>query len=96
MYLKPAPKSKTHFSLELKTDVLDIYLEGEPSGGKKKNKSTYSENTVLDELTAMKDGRQENLREYSTTSKSGPHPSFTQIKGIFHQFINDKQNVGLK
>jgi hypothetical protein len=94
-YLKPARKPKTTFTRELKTDLLEIYLEGETSDGEKKGKSKFSREASLNKLREMRDGGPDNLRKYSRGTKAGPLPSLEQIKGIFAQYIEEKNKSGV-
>ena len=94
-YLKPEQKPRTNFTLELKTDLLEIYLEGETSQGEKTGKSKYTKTSARQKLEEMKDGGPDNLRKYSSTSTAGPLPEADQIKGIFAAFIEQKNKLGL-
>ena len=93
-YLTPARRNKTTFTLELKTNLLEMYLEGEPSEGEKKGKSKYSTEASLNKLKEMRDSGPDNLRKYSRGSKAGPLSSLGQIKGIYAQYIDEKIKWG--
>ena len=92
---KTDQKPRTNFTLELKTDLLEFYLEGETSQGEKKGKSKYTKLSARQKLEEMKDGGPDNLRKHSSTSKAGPLPEADQIKGIFAAFIEQKNKLGL-
>ncbi|KAL7554990.1 hypothetical protein ACHAWF_018659 [Thalassiosira exigua] len=93
-FLKPGRKPRTMFSLELKKDLLEFFLDGEKAeGGKKKGKAKY---TKEDARTALLEMRRENgLRKYTSTSEYGPLPSIQQISGIFSEYKTAKNKVGI-
>ena len=91
---KTMPKSKTRFTVQLKKDLLEFFLDGEKAeGGNKKGKAKYTKEEALAKLTDMR--MEGGLRKYSSTSKHGPLPTKGQITSIFGQYKQVKGKEGI-
>ena len=80
-YLKPSRKTKTKISLELKIDLLEMYLEGETTGGQKKGTSKFTKQEMQTKLEEMEDDGPDRLKKYSRCSKAAPPPKFGPNQG---------------
>ena len=91
---KSGRKPNAKFTLELKKDLLELFIDGEKAeGGNKKGKAKYTKEEAHAKLNDMR--REDNFRKYSSSSKFGPLPTKAQITNIFAGFKKLKGEGGV-